>query len=264
MQFPPVRRWFVSFAVALAVAVAGVAAPTVPMPVAQAAVAQALPATSFEAWFDVEQPPTVPFEAVQLVVDFPSGSRVGRHVHGGPGYLTMMDSEMTMTIGADAPRAYGPNESFVEPFRIVAEGANLSAAPASLIVTYLIPVGDAVTTLTPAAGGAPATALAPGQLPPGAAPRFESRMRLDTAPANYRVGQMLQTYASGVWSMSEIAPAPRLLTVVSGDMLVLTGASERTYKAGESWTETPGTAYLSGNLGTEDAVVAVTIVAFPQ
>jgi quercetin dioxygenase-like cupin family protein len=262
MQFPPVRRWLVSFAMALAVAV--IVAPTFPMPVAQAAVAQAQPATSFEAWFDVEQPSTVPFEAVQLIVDFPSGSRVGRHVHGGPGYLTMMDSEMTMIIGADAPRAYGPNESFVEPFRIVAEGANLSAAPASLIVTYLIPVGDAVTIVTPDASGAPAAALAPGQLPAGAVPRFESRMRLDNAPANYRVGQMLQTYAPGVWSMSEIAPAPRLLTVVSGEVRVLTGASERTYTAGEAWTETPGTAYLSGNLGTEDAVVAVSVVEFPQ
>jgi quercetin dioxygenase-like cupin family protein len=262
MQFSPGRRWLVSLVMALAVAV--VAVPTSPMSSAQAAVAQAQPTTSFEAWFDVEQPPTVPFDVVQLIVDFPVGARVGRHVHGGPGYITMLDSEMTMIIGADAPRAFAPNESFVEPFRIVAEGANLSAAPASLIVTYLIPVGDAVTMLTSDASAAPSAALPPGQLPPGAVPRFESRMRLDNAPTTYRVGQMLRTYAPGVWSMSEIAPAPRLLTVVSGEVQVLTGASQRIYKAGETWTETPGKAYLSGNQGTEAAVVAVSIVEFPQ
>ncbi len=226
MSFSSGRRWLVSLVLALAVA----AAPTAPMPVALAAVAQAQPTTSFEAWFDVEQPPTVPFEAVQLIVDFPVGARVGRHVHGGPGYITMLESEMTMVIGADAPRAFGPNESFVEPFRIVAEGANLSAAPASLIVTYLIPVGDAVTTLTPAAGAAPLAALPPEQLPPGAVPRFESRMRMDNAPATYRVGQMLRTYAPGTWTMSEIAPATRLLTVVSGGIQVLTGATQRTLR----------------------------------
>ena len=262
MQVPPVRRWIVSLLLALAVVVAVV--PSTPLPVAQAAVAQALPTNSFETWWQAEEHPTVPFEAVQLVVDFPSGARVGRHIHAGPGYITMTEGEMTMLIGNAPSRAYGPNESFVEPGRGVAEGANLGATPASLIVTYLIPVGEAVTTLTPAAGETPAAALPPGQLPPGAAPRFESRMRIERAPKEYRVGHMLRTYAPGVWSMSEIAASSRLLTVVSGEVQVLTGATTRTYKAGEAWTETPGTAYLSGNTGAEAAVVAVSVVEFPQ
>jgi quercetin dioxygenase-like cupin family protein len=265
MRFPSGRRWLASSALALAVAILPVPlSVAAPAQVVQAAVAQPRPTTSSEAWFDVEQPPAVPFEAVQLVVDFPAGARVARHVHGGPGYITMLDGDMTMLIGAGPPRTYGPDESFVEPFRIVAEGANLSAAPASLIVTYLIRVGEAVTTLSPGAGAAPDATLPPGQLPAGAVPRFESRMRLDAAPASYRVGQMLRTYAPGAWTMSEIAPALRLLTVVSGEIQVLTGASERTYKAGETWTELPGTAYLSGNQGTAAAVVAVSVVEFPQ
>ncbi len=260
MPFRLVRRWMT--ALVLAIAVAFAVAPSLPLPIAQAAVAQAQPTTSFEAWFEAEEHPTVPFEAVQLVVDFPVGARVGRHIHAGPGYITMTEGEMTMLIGDAPARAYGPNESFVEPGRVMAEGANLGSTPASLIVTYLIPVGEAVTTLTPAAGEAPAAALPPGQLPPGAAPRFESRMRLDRAPKEYRVGHMLRTYAPGVWSVSEIAPAPRLLTVVSGEVVVLTGATSRTYTAGETWTETPGTAYLSGNTGAEAAVVAVSVVEF--
>lgn len=64
---------------------------------------------------------------------------------------------MTMWIGVYVPPLPGPGESFVEPFKVVAEGANLSAAPSSLLVTYLIPVGDAVTMLEAAApSGAPA------------------------------------------------------------------------------------------------------------
>jgi quercetin dioxygenase-like cupin family protein len=220
--------------------------------------ASSRPTTSFEAWFVVEQPPTVPFDAVQLVVDFPVGAKVARHLHGGPGYITMLDNEMTMWIGADGGRAYQSGESFVEPFKVVAEGANLSAMPSSLLVTYLIPAGSAVTTLESAPAGAPT-----GQLPPGAISRFESRLRFDSASGHYRVGQMLQTYAPGAWTMSEVAAAPRLLTVVSGEVTVLTGASEKTYKAGQSWTETAGTAWLSGNMGSGPAVVAASTVV-PQ
>lgn len=262
---PTARRWLLSLFVALALSVsaAPVAPPLARAALAEAPAAQGRPTNSFEAWFDVEQPPTAPFEAVQLIVDFPPGARVGRHVHGGPGYITMLDGALTMTIGADPPRAYGPNESFVEPFRVVAEGANLEAVPASLIVTYLIPVGGAVTTLS-ADGGAPTAALPAGQLPPGAVPRFEARMRLNGAPAGYRVGQLLRSYPPGSWSRSEAATDPTLVTVVSGAVRVLTGASERVYGPKESWIEEPGRAYLSGNADTEPAVVAVSVIEAPQ
>jgi quercetin dioxygenase-like cupin family protein len=262
MRLLPARRWLTLAAVALVVTFlpVGSAAPT---PVATVAAAESIrPTDAFEAWFDVEQPPTVPFEAVQMVVDFPLGARVARHTHGGPGYITMIDSELTMWIGADEGRVYRTGESFVEPFKIVASGANLSATPASVLVTYLLPVGAAVTTLEQSATSAPPAVA--GALPPGASPRFESRMRLDSAPPNYRLGQMMRSYAAGAWTTSELAASPRLLTVVSGQVQVLTGATEQTYTAGQSWTETPGQAWLSGNVGSEPATVAVSIVELPH
>ncbi len=248
MRFSAVRRRLTLVALAFAVTML---ATGISPSVSVAAEAVGGPSASFEAWFEVEQPPTAPFEAVQLVVDFPVGSRVARHVHGGPGYITMLDGEMTMWIGADGGRTYPTGASFVEPFRVVAEGANLSPAQSSLLVTYLIPVGSAVTTLEGA------SALPAGQLPPGAVPRFESRMRFDTAPRRYRVGHMLQTYEPGAWSVSGAPGAARLVTVVSGEVTVLTGATQQTYTAGQHWIESPGQAWLSGNIGTGPAVVAV-------
>jgi quercetin dioxygenase-like cupin family protein len=257
MHVPLIGRWLV----VIALAVAAMLLPPGGSAVTLAATpVLAQPSASFEAWFDVEQPPTAPFEAVQMIVDFPSGARVGRHTHGGPGYITMLEGELTMSIGDTPVRAYRTDESFVEPFKLVAEGANLSAAPSSVLVTYLLPVGAPVTTLVPSDANAQPAPLPAGQLPPGAVPRFESRMRLDSAPAGYRLGQMLRTYAPGTWTMSEMPPAPRLLTVVSGEVHVLTGATEKTYRSGESWTETPGAAWLSGNVGDGPAVVAVSVV----
>ncbi len=247
MRFDAVRRRILAIALALAVAVFTVG--TSP-PVSAAAVAQ---------------PGRRPDDVVRDLVrrraaadrpvrgrptgrGLPVGSRVARHIHGGPGDITMLDGAMTMGIGADPMRAYAAGELFVEPFRVVAEGANLTPAPASLLVTYLIPVGSAVTTLEGA------SALPAGQLPPGAAPRFESRMRFEAAPGRYKVGHMLQTYAPGAWSVSEAPKANRLKTVVSGEVTVLTGATQQTYAAGQSWVEATGQAWLSGNLGSGPAV----------
>ena len=250
------RRWISLLAITLVLTVA----PASVQPALATVTAQApsRPTTSFEAWFEVEQPPALPFEAVQLVVDFPVGAKVARHLHGGPGYITMLDNEMTMWIGAESGKSVQSGESFVEPFKVVAEGANLSAAPSSLLVTYLIPVGSAVTTLETAPAGVPT-----GQLPPGAVSRFESRLRFDTVPGRYKVGQMLQTYAPGAWTISEMAGAPRLLTVVSGEVTVLNGVSEKVYKAGEAWVEMAGQAWLSGNAGSTPAVVAASTIV-PQ
>ena len=260
MRRLPIWRWLAYLTLSLAIVLLPPSGPVDTL----AAPALAQPSTSFETWFDVEQPPPAPFELVQMVVDFPGGARVGRHTHGGPGYVTMLEHDLTMSIG-DAPvRVYGAGESFVEPFRVVAEGANLGAAQASVLVTYVLPVGAAVTTLVPADPAAPAPALLAGQLPPGAAPRFESRMRLEDAPAGYRLGQSLRTYEPGAWTISEMASASRLLTVVSGSALVLTGPGERTYHVGESWTELPGQAYLSGNTGADPTVVAVSVLGPPR
>jgi quercetin dioxygenase-like cupin family protein len=85
-------------------------------------------------------------------------------------------------------------------------------------------------------------------------------MLFDEVPGQYKVGQMLQTYAPGAWTMSEVATAPRLLTVVSGEVTVLNRASERVYTAGETWVETAGVAWLSGNMGGTPAVVAASVV----
>jgi quercetin dioxygenase-like cupin family protein len=244
------RRGFLA-AMAVTSAVVGVFTLGISPSRSVAAEAPAGLSTSFETWFEVEQPPTVPFEIVQRVVDFPVGSRAARHVNGGPGFITMLDGELRMWIGAAPARAYAAGASFVEPFRVAAEAANLSPTQASLLVTYLIPVGSAVTMPEGA------SALPAGQLPPGPMARFESRMRIDEELPYSQVGHLLRTYEPGAWTASGEPQTARLLTVVSGEVTVLTGATQQTYTAGQHWIESPGQAWLSGNLGSSPAVVAV-------
>ncbi len=244
------RRGFLAAMAATSAAV-GAFAQGVSPSIAGAADAPAGISMSFEAWFDVEQPPTVPFEIVQVVVDFPVGARAGRHVNGGPGYLTMLDGEVTMWIGDAPARAYAAGESFVEPFRVAAEAANLAPTQASLLVTYLIPVGSAVSM--PEGASAPPA----GPPPPSPVARFQSRLRIDAELPYSQVGHLLRTYEPGAWTAPDEPRAARLLTVVSGEVTVVTGATQQTYTAGQQWIESPGQAWLSGNPGSSPAVAAV-------
>ena len=244
------RRGFLAALAAASAAMGALALGTSPS-ISVAAEEPAGLSTSFETWFEVEQPPTVPFEIVQRVVDFPVGSRAARHVNGGPAYITMLDGELTMWIGAAPARAYAAGESFVEPLREVAEAANLSPTQASLLVTYLIPVGSAVSM--PEGASAPPA----GQRPPGPMARFESRIRIYEQLPYSQVGHVLRTYEPGAWTPSGEPQTAQLLTVVTGEVTVLTGATEQTYTAGQHWIESPGQAWLSGNPGSSPAVVAV-------
>ena len=51
-----------------------------------------------------------------------------------------------------------------------------------------------------------------------------------------------------------------LLTVVEGEVVVLSGTSERTYRVGESWTEVEGVETLSYNAGSTPAAAAISVL----
>jgi quercetin dioxygenase-like cupin family protein len=88
----------------------------------------------------------VPAELVQAVLDFPPGTVVPPHVHGGAAYVTIISGEL-MVQGPDGPHTYRAGDTLVEQPGQVYAAANLSDAPASLVVTYLIPKGAPVTTV---------------------------------------------------------------------------------------------------------------------
>src|SRR5215208_902514 len=88
----------------------------------------------------------VPVELVQAVLDFPPGTVVPAHVHGGAGYVTILAGEL-LVEGPDGPRTYRAGDMLVEQPGQVYTAFNRTDAPASLVVTYLIPKGAHVTTM---------------------------------------------------------------------------------------------------------------------
>src|SRR6476619_6128944 len=54
------------------------------------------------------------FELVQLIVDFPAGTRTPSHTHGGELLMTVLNDEQTVRDAQKAEKTYKAGESFTE------------------------------------------------------------------------------------------------------------------------------------------------------
>lgn len=88
----------------------------------------------------------VPAEIVQAVLDFPAGTVVPPHVHGGAAYITIIEGELVVQ-GPEGANTYGAGDTLVEQPGQVYAAFNRTGATASLVVTYLIPKGAPTTTV---------------------------------------------------------------------------------------------------------------------
>lgn len=100
------------------------------------------------------------FSVVQRVVDFPPGTGIGLHFHGGNQYVTVIEGELTLQMNG-VTRVYKPGESWVEPANVIHTGGNNGATTARIMTTALVPPGKAYSTLVEAPAAMPVTGGAP-------------------------------------------------------------------------------------------------------
>ncbi len=102
-----------------------------------------------------------PYEVVHLVLDFAPGAWTPLHTHGGQGIVTVLEGTMTRRAEG-SEQDYRPGESWIEP-GVVHQAGNAATAPASVMVTFLLPQGAPLTTVAPAQPGLPNTGAGGGQ-----------------------------------------------------------------------------------------------------
>ncbi|MGD9895310.1 MAG: cupin domain-containing protein [Dehalococcoidia bacterium] len=88
----------------------------------------------------------VPAEIVQAVLDFPAGTVVPPHVHGGTAYITILEGELEV-VGPAGSKTYRVGDTLVEQPGEIFAASNQSDTTASLVVTYIIPKGAPTTTV---------------------------------------------------------------------------------------------------------------------
>lgn len=206
-----------------------------------------------EARFPVGDSVSVPFELHQLVLHFAPGAVAALHRHGGPGYITMLEGELTLI--ADGERhAYRAGDSFVEVPEGVYEGWNGTDEYASLIVTYIVPEGHDVTTYIQGQASA---------APDGPAPEtvIHSVFLVQDAPNPYQVIHYIEVYEPDEWSTLHDERGLSFVTVVDGRLTARDGqGGEMVHQSGGTLRQTAGPGSTLGNSGSGQVTVAATLL----
>src|SRR5919199_2797486 len=125
------------------------------------------PAISYQATLDVQSRPS-PLEVAHFVVELPAGAWTARHTHGGPGLVVVTDGEVTVERGG-AQERFRREQSWQESTDMVHRAGNVSAAPAAVFASFLLPRGATLTTAQPGQTGVSPGAAAPASAAPARA-----------------------------------------------------------------------------------------------
>ncbi|MBV8602381.1 MAG: cupin domain-containing protein [Candidatus Eremiobacteraeota bacterium] len=86
------------------------------------------------------------YELVNQVLDFPPGSGVPSHTHGGPVALTVLSGELTVVDGTGT-HILKAGQSGTEKGGYTHSAYNKGTVPVRVAVSYLIPKGAPMTTM---------------------------------------------------------------------------------------------------------------------
>lgn len=204
-----------------------------------------------EARFDETVEVEAPFEAHQIVLDFVPGTVAALHQHGGPGYITMLQGELTL-MADDEEHVYQAGDSFIEVPESLYEGWNGTDELANLIVTYIVPEGHDVTTYVQSDSG---------RTGPAPQPVVQSLFPVADPPDDYQVVHMILDLAPDEWATIHDERGRTLITVVNGEMTAeATDGTQTAYQTGDTLTEGEGPGHRLGNTGTEPVTVAATLL----
>ena len=194
---------------------------------------------------------SVPFEAVQVIVDFASESETPPHSHGGPVLVTVLEGEVTVRSEASGEETvYGVGDFFIEGIGDLLVVGNAGQENARTAAVFLLPEGASMTTVQ--------DGTSTGDLPPGPTTVSSTRISVTESLGNFEAVQTILDLAPGAWSPPHTHGGLTLVTVLEGEVTErneVTG-EETVYGPGEFWTEEAGALHAAGNAGQENARLA--------
>src|SRR4051794_38026048 len=194
---------------------------------------------------------SVPFEAVQLILEVAPGAQTPLHTHGGPGVVTVLAGEVTHRPEATGVETvYGAGETWIETpgmFHVVSNAGQENARMAAI---FLLPQGASLTTAKAGTSSA--------DMPPGPTVVSRTSMSVTKSLGNFEAIQLILELAPGAQTPPHSHGGPDLITVLDGEVTLHLDATgeETVYGPGEFWTETPGLIHVASNAGKETAHMA--------
>jgi quercetin dioxygenase-like cupin family protein len=117
---------------------------------------------------------SVPFEAIQLILEFAPGAETPLHSHGGPGLVTVLEGEVThrpQETGEET--VYSVGEFWLETPGMVHVASNAGQENARTAAIFLLPEGASLTIAQEGTSS--------GDMPPGPTVVYRTSMSVTTA-----------------------------------------------------------------------------------
>ncbi|MCB0063452.1 MAG: cupin domain-containing protein [Caldilineaceae bacterium] len=192
------------------------------------------------------------FDLVQLIVDFPPGTWTPAHTHGGMLLVTVLQGEQTVRDEQGNETIYKAGESFTETPGEYLEIGNAGQELVTVSAAALLPKGATLTTTK--------EGVNTDDAPPGPTTLYKNVLAVAEPLGAFDLVQLVVDFPAGTWTPSHTHGGELIVTVLNGEQTVRDEqGAEKTYKAGEAFTETPGKYLEIGNAG--QALVTVSALA---
>lgn len=178
------------------------------------------------ATFPVVEPPDAPLSVHQSMLRFAPGAGAPLHQHGGPGYITILEGEVVLYENGEE-RVYTGGESFVETPDDEYWAINTSDQDMLLMVTYLVPEGNEVTTNIERED-APET--------PDVGPEILAEQVYDypEPPDSFDLIHTVRSFEPGATTEASTSDGNLLQTVVGGTLVATVDDESETLEGGDS------------------------------
>ena len=192
---------------------------------------------------------SAPFDLIQMVLEFAPGAATAKHIHPTPNVATVLEGAITVKL-PDGDKTAQAGQTIVEPLNVPCLAMNAGSARALMLATYPV-----------APGGSPSKSVA-GEPAPAVPNKTLYRHVLQSAAlvGPYSVVQTELQLAPGAQTPRHKHGGPGIVTVLDGQLTLLTGNEEKTYSAGDSFVETPDQTLQAINRGSVPAMLAASFL----
>jgi quercetin dioxygenase-like cupin family protein len=188
-----------------------------------------------------------PIDLIQSILYFSPGAASVVHVHKSSNLATVLQGQVTVKMPSGDKTA-SAGDALVEPLNQTVQAVNTGSGEAMVLVAFPVPHGGKATA--PVAGQ-PAPTILNKTL-------YSFTLDSPSVSGGYSLVQQVLTFAPGSQTPKHRHGGPGVITVLQGQVTLNRDEIEKTYTAGQSFTETPGQKLQAFNRGSTELIVAAT------
>jgi quercetin dioxygenase-like cupin family protein len=190
-----------------------------------------------------------PIDLIQSILSFAPGASSVVHKHTSPNLGTVLQGQVTIKMASGDKQA-SPGEALVEPLNQPVQAVNMGSGDAMVAVAF------------PVLHGAKPTAAIAGQPAPATPNKtlYTYTLASPSIAGGYSLIQQVLDFAPGAQTLKHRHGGSGVVTVLQGQVTLNTDGVDKTYNAGDSFTELPGQTLQAFNRGSTELLVVATFI----